>query len=117
MIYASIILFCIAAILGTSLIYNVVADKHLPKALKTIHSIIASAGFILLVIYAIQEHFNSYYLLFSVGCFVIAAILGVVVLRKYTPERPNVKPLALLYALMAVGGLSMLFVYYSLYLV
>lgn len=116
MIYISIALFCLAGVLGTILITKVVGGRPISKSLKNIHSVIAFAGLIVLTIYLFQLEYISYYLRYSIGLFIIAGFLGFYAFKQYKPEDRRPQVYALLHALMAVGGLMMLFVYWALYL-
>ena len=116
MIYISIVLFCIAGILGTFIITKVVGGKPISKQIKNIHALIAFTGLIVLTIYIFQIEYVSYYLRFSLGLFIVAGFLGFFALKPYKPEDRRPQIFALLHALMAVGGLMMLFGYWALYL-
>ncbi len=116
MIYLSIVLFCLAGILGTFIITKVVGGRPISKPLKNVHAVIAFAGLIVLIIYMFQIEYVSYYLRFSLGLFVVAGFVGFLALKPYKPEDRRPQVFALLHALMAVGGLMMLFVYWALYL-
>ena len=116
MIYISIVLFCLASVLGTILITKVVGGKPISVPMRNIHAVFAFAGLIFLIIYIFQIEYISYYLRFSLGLFLLAGFLGIMAMRKYKPDDRKPQVLALLHALMAVGGLMMLFVYWALYL-
>ena len=116
MIYASIVLLCLAGILGTILITKVVGGKPISKPLRNFHAVIAFSGLVFLIVYIFQLEYISYYLRYSLGLFLLAGFLGVLAMRRYKPEDRKPQVLALLHALMAVGGLMMIFVYWALYL-
>lgn len=113
-IYTSIGFFCVAAIIGIILITQILNEKTISRILIVLHTVIATTGLILLLIYTLRRY--SYYLISSLTLFVLAAGLGIILIKKYIPEGPSVKAIALCYALMALSGLIMLFVFTGLYL-
>lgn len=113
-IYTSIGFLSAASIFGIILITQILTEKPISRILIMLHTLVATAGLILLLIYTLATY--SYYLFSSVSLFIVSAILGIVLIKKYVPEGPSVKAIALAYALMALSGLIMLFVFTGLYL-
>lgn len=108
MIYTSIALFALAAILGMILLSFILRDKETPKGLAFAHGPIAAIGLILLFIYTFN---NSPGPVESLVLLTIAAIGGIVVFMRDITNKPVPKWLAVTHGLIAVTGFVFLLVF------
>lgn len=108
MIYLTIGLFALAAILGMILLSFVLQGKETPKAVVLTHGPIAAIGLILLIVYSLGEGPGPWE---SVVLFVIAAMGGIfMVIRDYKGLKIP-KSLAILHGLLAVTGFILLLIH------
>ena len=103
-LYTIIGLFALGAVLGMYLLSFVIGKKETPKFVAVIHGVFVAAALILLMV------FNSKNpgLLDSIILFVIAALGGIVLFIRDITGKSLPRWLALLHAVVAVGGFVVL---------
>jgi len=102
MLYISIALFAIAAILGLTMLMKWLKKEDAPRGVAYIHGIVAAAGLFILVMYGVSnpDHFPK----ISIILFIAAALGGILMFVRDTMKKPPIIPLAFVHALIAVGG-------------
>lgn len=106
MIYGTIILFALAAVLGLIVAIAILQNKETPKAAVFAHGAIAAIGLVLLIIYAVQNPDN--YPQISIIIFVIAALGGFYLFANDMRKQPGPKPVVIIHALAAVTAFVLL---------
>jgi hypothetical protein len=101
MLILAICLFAFAALLGMYLLSFILQDKNTPKAISFIHGPIAALALIILIIYCMM-YSNSP--LISMIIFILAALVGFVLIFRDLTGRPIPKWLAISHGLVAVIG-------------
>ena len=108
MIYTSVTIFGLTAIIGMYLLTLVLRRKGIPKAATVIHGLFAVAALALLVIYSAG---NASGPLASIIIFVIAAMLGFVLNYRDLTGKKIPKWLAVSHGLIALAGFMILLVF------
>jgi hypothetical protein len=108
MIYTTIALFAVAAILGLYLLTFVWQKKETPKAIAIFHGLFAASALVLLIIYAIKTNSNLY---LSSTLFIIAALGGLVLIFRDLTGKSLPIGLALLHGLLALSGFAFLLIF------
>ena|SRR5690554_3301531 len=106
MLTITILLFAIAAVLGTILITKLFQDKETPKPVVYMHGLAAAVALVLLIIiYAGNGHSG---LLTSLLIFIIAALGGFIMFGRDLTGRSVPKWLSVIHALAAVTAFVIL---------
>lgn len=103
MLYFSILLFAVSAVLGLAILIRWLTKKEAPRAVVYSHGAVAVLGIACLVAYAIlnPESFPKT----SLILFAVAAVAGFYMLFNDLAKKPNPLVIAFVHALVAVGGL------------
>ncbi|ELR69653.1 hypothetical protein C900_04878 [Fulvivirga imtechensis AK7] len=109
MIYGSIVLFALAAVLGLIIAAAIFKGKETPKPAVYAHGAIAAIGLVLLVLYALQNPTN--YPQVSLIIFVIAALGGFYLFANDMKKKPGPKPVVIIHALAAVTAFTLLLLF------
>lgn len=108
MIYLSIVLFALAAVIGLTILVKWLQSKDAPKVAVYSHGGVAAIGLVLLILYAIQNPGNFPQI--SLVLLVISALGGFALFFAEMFADKRIIPLGLVHALLAVGGfLTLLF--------
>ena len=107
MLYTTIALFALAALLGMYLISFVLQGKETPKSVAFTHGGFAAAALLLLIYYTVKEAGPVE----SVILFVIAALGGFVMIARDLSGKSIPKWLAVIHGLVAVTGFVFLLVH------
>jgi hypothetical protein len=106
MLYATIVLFALAAIVGFVILKNWLTSAQTSRTVIYLHGIFAALGLILLIVFALQNPDN--YPKVSIILFVIGAIGGFYMFAEDLKKRFSPMWLAIVHALLGVGGFLML---------
>lgn len=109
MIYTTIILFAIAAVFGLVILVSWLRQKGASNAVVYSHGIFAAVALVLLIVYALQNPDNSPKA--AITLFVIGALGGIYMFIRDLMKKNSPMWLAIVHALLAVGGFVMLLVY------
>lgn len=109
MLYVTIVLFAISAILGLIILSRWLTHKDASKSVIYSHGIVAATALVLLIIYAVQTPLN--YPKVSLILFIIAAIGGLYMFFNDLRKKNSPMALAFIHALLAVGGFILLLVF------
>jgi len=109
MLYATIVLFVISAVLGLSILVKWLTSKHASRAVIYSHGIVAAIALIILVVYALQNPTN--FPKASILLFVIGALGGIYMFVDDLRKKNSPLWLAFVHALLAVGGLVTLLLF------
>ena len=109
MLYATIVLFIISAILGLSILLKWLTSKHASRAVIYSHGIVAAVALIVLIAYALRNPAN--YPKASVILFMIGALGGIYMFVDDLRKKNSPLWLAFVHALLAVGGLVTLLLF------
>lgn len=108
MIYASIILFGIAAMVGVYLLTLVLQKKETPKGIVLTHGVLAATALVLLIIHTLNTGAD---LVQAIVLFIIAALGGVVLFVRDLTGKSLPAGLAVAHGLLAVSGFVFLLIY------
>lgn len=108
LIYASIVLFALAALVGIYLITQVFQQRRPPKAVTIIHGTLAATALVLLIIHTMRTGAD---LIDVVVLFVVAALGGLALFIRDVTGKSLPKGLAAAHALIAVTGFVFFIVY------
>jgi hypothetical protein len=100
MLYVTIGLFALAALMGLRVITALVQKKETPKPIVYTHGILAASGLSLLIIYSVQ-HPESYPKT-SLILFILAALGGFYLFFRDMNKKPGPVAIAVIHALAAV---------------
>ena len=106
MMYATIGLFALSAILGLSILIKWLTKKEASKAVIWSHGLVAATALLLLVVYAIQNPDN--YPKLSLILFGIAALGGFYMFFRDLKKKNSPLSVAFILALLAVSGFILL---------
>ena len=102
MLYVTIVLFALAAIVGIIILKNWLTKENTSRAVVFTHGIFAAVGLIMLIVYALQNPTN--YPKASIILFVIGAIGGFYMFAEDLQKKYSPIWLAIVHALLGVGG-------------
>jgi hypothetical protein len=108
MIYASVGLFAVAAMIGIYLLTLVLQKKETPKGVAIIHGLLAATALVLVIIHTVQTGAD---LVQSIVLFIIAALGGIVLFARDITGKSLPKGLAIAHGLLAVTAFVFLLVY------
>lgn len=109
MIYGSIALFALAAVLGLIIATAIFKGKETPKPAVYAHGAMAAIGLVLFVLYALQNPTN--YPQLSLILFVVAALGGFYLFANDMRKKPGPKPVVIVHALAAVTAFTLLLLF------
>lgn len=109
MIYASIALFALSAVLGLTILLKWLSKQEASQTVIYAHGVFAATALLILVYYSIQhpENFPKA----SIALFVVAAIGGFYMFIRNLKQKMGPLPLAFLHALLAVSGFVLLLLF------
>ena len=109
MLYLSIILFALAAMLGLAILVNWLSNKNAAKGVIYSHGAIAAIALVLVILYAVEnpESFPKA----AIILFVLAAIGGFYMFFYNLKTKLRPTRIALLHALLAIAGFVLLLVF------
>jgi hypothetical protein len=102
MLYLTIALFAIAAIIGIIILKNWLTAASTSRAVVYAHGVFAALGLVVLVVYAVQNPAN--YPKTSIILLVIGALGGFYMFAEDLRKKNSPIWLAVVHALLAVGG-------------
>ncbi len=100
MLYASIALFAVAAVLGLTVAAALLRRKETSKPAAVAHGVLGAAGLVVLLLYALQH--PQRFLSVAIGLLVIAALGGFVLFANDLRKKPGPLFLVVVHALAAV---------------
>ena len=106
MLYASIVIFALAAVMGLILISKIIGKKETPKGVVIVHGLLAATGLIVLLLFAIDNADNKPKI--ALGFFAVAALGGFYLLYRDLKGKAGPAALAVLHAALAVTGFGIL---------
>lgn len=106
MLYVTIALFALAAIVGIIILKNWLTSANTSRTVVYLHGIFAAGGLILLIIFALQNPGN--YPVASIVLFVIGALGGFYMFADTLRKKISPIWLAVVHALIGVAGFLML---------
>jgi hypothetical protein len=106
MLYITIALFALAAIVGIIILKNWLTSSETSRTVVYLHGIFAAAGLILLIVFAVQNPGN--YPRVSIILFVIGALGGFYMFAEDLKKRFSPMWLAVVHALLGVAGFLLL---------
>lgn len=108
LIYISIAVFALAAVLGLSILINWLTKKDVSRGVIYGHGIFAAAGLVLLAVYALRNPEN--YPQLALILLVVAALGGFYMFFRDLQNKMSPYSIAFVHALLAVAGfVSLLF--------
>ena len=108
MIYASIGLFALAAMIGIYLLTLVLQKKETPKGVAIIHGLLAATALIFLIVHTVNTGAD---LVQVIVLFIIVALGGIVLFMRDITGKSLPKALAIGHGLLAVTAFVFLLVY------
>lgn len=110
MLYLTIALFAVAAVIGLIIANAIIAKKpSTPKGAVVAHGLFAATGLGLLIYYVIENTERSPKV--SLILFVLAALGGAVLLVRDLQKKPGPVTLVVMHALIAVTAFALLLVF------
>lgn len=109
MIYLSIALFALAAVLGLTILTKWLSKKNAPRAVVYSHGLVAATALVLLVVYALQNPDN--FPKASIILFVLTALGGLYMFFNDLKNKTVPKAIPFVHALLAVSGLVALLLF------
>ncbi|MFN3402540.1 MAG: hypothetical protein ACK40G_00505 [Cytophagaceae bacterium] len=109
MIITSILILAVSAALGLLILINWLKKQNAPKSIVYSHGIIAVAGVVTLLIYAIQN--PNRFPMISIILFTIAAIAGLYMFIMDIQKNSKPLGLAVIHAMVAIAGFLMLLMF------
>lgn len=106
MLYATIILFALAAVVGFIILKNWLTSAETSRNTVYLHGIFAALALVLLVVYAFQNPAN--YPKASIILFVIGALIGFYMFAEDLKKKFSPTWLAIVHALFGVSGFLIL---------
>ncbi|MEO8762444.1 MAG: hypothetical protein ABI388_12660 [Bacteroidia bacterium] len=109
MLYLSIVLFALAAVLGLTILIKWLSDKNASRGVIYSHGIVAATALVILIVYAFQhpESFPKA----SIVLYVTAALAGIYMFIGTLKNKPNPIALAFVHALVAIAATVTLLVF------
>jgi hypothetical protein len=108
LLYSSMVVFGIAALIGVYLISHVLQDKLPPKSVALAHGAIAATALVLLIVYIYNTGAD---LIQAVALFVIVALGGVIMFVRHLTGKNIPKWLAIGHGVLAILGFIFLLAY------
>jgi hypothetical protein len=102
LMYVTIALFAIAAVLGLSILMKWLTKKKVSRTVIYSHGIFAALGVVLLTVYALQNRSN--YPQLGLTLFIIAAVGGFYMFFRDMQNKMSPYSIAFVHTLLAVGG-------------
>src|SRR6476661_1334316 len=109
MLYLTIALFALAAVLGIVIFKNWITSANTPKTVVYSHGIVAAAALVILLIIALQNGANM--LRTSLILFIVAALGGIYMFVRDLKGKFSPIWLAAVHAVLAVAGFLVLIFY------
>lgn len=109
MIYASIVLFALAAIFGLAILVKWLTNKSASRTVVYLHGVAAVAALALLIVYAIQHPGN--FPKVSLLLFAIAAVAGIYMFLRDLNQKTSPLPIAFIHGLVAVSAFVVLLLF------
>lgn len=109
MIYTSILLFALSAVLGLAILIKWLTKKDASRAVIFSHGIVAVIALVLLIVYAMQHPDN--FPKASIALFAIAAVAGLYMFIRDMKQKTSPMALAFVHALVAVGAFVILLLF------
>src|SRR5690242_2647444 len=106
MLYLTIVLFALAAIVGFIILKNWLTSADTSRTVVYLHGIFAAAALILLIVFAFQN--PAHYPKASIILFVIGALGGFYMFAEDLKKRFSPTWLAIVHALFGIAGFLML---------
>ncbi len=108
MLYTTIAVFALAAIVGVVLISHVLKNKPVPIAAAIIHGLFAAVAIVLLILYTTGNRPGP---IESLVLFIIAALGGFIMIARDISGKTVPKWLAVAHGLLAASALMLLLAY------
>jgi hypothetical protein len=102
MLYTSIALFALAAVLGLTMLIKWLKKEDAPRGVALIHGMLGATALVILIVYAVAHPEQSPRI--SIILFIIAALGGIYMFLRDVMKKTPIIPLAFLHALLAVSG-------------
>jgi branched-subunit amino acid transport protein AzlD len=109
MLYASIALFALAAVMGLRVITALIQKKDTPKNIVYLHGILAASALVLLIVYSLQN--PERYPKTSLIIFILAALGGFYLFYWDMKKKPGPVGIAVIHALAAVTAFVILLLF------
>lgn len=109
MIFASIALFALSAVLGLTILIKWLTDKEASQQVIYSHGIVAVIALVLLLVYAAQHPDN--FPLVSIILFAVAAVVGLYMFVLDLKKKPSPMFVAIAHALVAVTAFVLLLLF------
>lgn len=106
MLYITIVLFALAAIVGFIILKNWLTSAETGRTTAYLHGIFAATALVLLVVYAFQN--PAHYPKVSIIIFVVGALIGFYMFAEDLRKRFSPTWLAIVHALFGVAGFLLL---------
>ena len=106
MLYTTIVLFALAAIVGFIILKNWLTSAETSRTTIYLHGIFAVVALVLLAVYAFQN--PAHYPMVSIILFVIGALIGFYMFAEDLKKRFSPTWLAIVHALFGVAGFLLL---------
>jgi hypothetical protein len=107
--YITIALFAIAAILGVTILVNLLNKRNAPRGVVYSHGIFAAIALVLLIVYVVNNRTNAPTT--SLILFVLAALGGFFMFIRDMSNKNIPVAVAVLHALLAVAGFVTLLIF------
>jgi uncharacterized membrane protein len=109
MLYLSIALLALTAVLGLTILLKWLMNKNAPRSVVYSHGIVAATALVILLIYAFQhpENFPKA----SIILFVTAALAGFYMFIGDLKNKPHPIAIAFIHGLVAVAGVIFLLIF------
>lgn len=108
LIYVSVAVFALAAVLGIAILVGWLSKKNVSRGVIYAHGIFAALGLVVLIAYALQNRDN--YPNIALILFIIAALGGFYMFFRDLQNKMSPYSIAFVHALLAVAGfVSLLF--------
>lgn len=110
MLYVAILLFIVAALLGSVLLLTIMKNQLPPRAVALLHGSFAGVGLLVAIAYAATGHFAGL-LITSIVILILAALGGSTMFIKHVTGKPIPKTIALAHPVIALVGVVLLIIY------
>lgn len=111
MIWIALALFAIAAFFGLTLLIRRMADNALPGGVILIHGVLAGAALVLALVVGAGAGPTRQLATIGLATLVVAALVGLGLLVTYLRKGSFPAPMAVVHALVALGGFLLLFLW------